>query len=400
MAAGRLRTREKRKVTIRRRISRRTALKGLGTLVALHPGWKRRGSRRGPAKAGAPPTRMAFFYVPNGVNMVDWTPSWLSGARLPPSPASSNLWPRSSKTYLCLAAPRCHRTPTGHGSGNHFAGVSRVSDRPAARPAVPGVHLGISAADQIARHAAGRYTRLPSLRIGCEPATPVEPLRRRPIAAALHLHHLLEVGNLAPAPRRPPALISAPTASSHSETGRDAEKSRRPRPPRTPGHSGTTCGRTPPSCRSTLMQRRPAPDRRISHLRCARSKLASSFRPGASFWPSSAARNVPSSRPPLTRASARPVRPSPIAWPSRADVTRVSTFLFANEFAAGNRQYPCIGIPEGHHDLSHTRQQPGQASAKIPGRSTAFAIMPVRLPARDKLKAVRAKATARCWTTA
>ena len=35
----------------------------------------------------------------------------------------------------------------------------------------------------------------------------------------------------------------------------------------------------------------------------------------------------------------------------QADVTRVCTFVLANE--GSNRAYPFIGVPEGHHDLSH-----------------------------------------------
>jgi hypothetical protein len=35
----------------------------------------------------------------------------------------------------------------------------------------------------------------------------------------------------------------------------------------------------------------------------------------------------------------------------QADLTRVATFVFANE--GSNRSYRDIGVPEGHHDLSH-----------------------------------------------
>src|SRR5262249_11982392 len=38
-----------------------------------------------------------------------------------------------------------------------------------------------------------------------------------------------------------------------------------------------------------------------------------------------------------------------VAW--QADLTRVSTFVFANELS--NRSYRFLGVPEGHHDLSH-----------------------------------------------
>jgi hypothetical protein len=35
----------------------------------------------------------------------------------------------------------------------------------------------------------------------------------------------------------------------------------------------------------------------------------------------------------------------------QGDVTRISTFMFANE--GSNKSYSFIGVPEGHHDLSH-----------------------------------------------
>ena len=38
----------------------------------------------------------------------------------------------------------------------------------------------------------------------------------------------------------------------------------------------------------------------------------------------------------------------------RADLTRIATFVFAND--GSNRSYGAIGVPEGHHDLSHHGQ--------------------------------------------
>jgi hypothetical protein len=40
----------------------------------------------------------------------------------------------------------------------------------------------------------------------------------------------------------------------------------------------------------------------------------------------------------------------------QADVTRISTFMFANE--ASNRAYPFLNVPDGHHDLSHHGNDP------------------------------------------
>src|SRR5260370_38069131 len=45
-----------------------------------------------------------------------------------------------------------------------------------------------------------------------------------------------------------------------------------------------------------------------------------------------------------------------LALAFQADVTRVCAFVLANE--GSNRPYPFIGVPEGHHDLSHHENNP------------------------------------------
>jgi hypothetical protein len=61
-------------------IPRRTFLKGLGTAVALPmldvmlPGLARAGQAAAAGPAGGLPKRLGFFFVPNGINMTDWTP--------------------------------------------------------------------------------------------------------------------------------------------------------------------------------------------------------------------------------------------------------------------------------------------------------------------------------------
>ena len=56
-------------------ISRRTVLKGFGTAIALP--WLEAMTpvlARAEAVEKKAPKRLAFFYVPNGVNMTEWTP--------------------------------------------------------------------------------------------------------------------------------------------------------------------------------------------------------------------------------------------------------------------------------------------------------------------------------------
>ena len=42
----------------------------------------------------------------------------------------------------------------------------------------------------------------------------------------------------------------------------------------------------------------------------------------------------------------------------QCDLTRIATFVFAND--GSNRSYPAIGVPDGHHDLSHHGGDPAK----------------------------------------
>ena len=61
-------------IVTRKALSRRTMLKGMGAalslpfLDAMTPGVRR-------ARAGDAPVRLAWFYVPNGIDMRHWTPA-------------------------------------------------------------------------------------------------------------------------------------------------------------------------------------------------------------------------------------------------------------------------------------------------------------------------------------
>ena len=56
-----------------------------------------------------------------------------------------------------------------------------------------------------------------------------------------------------------------------------------------------------------------------------------------------------------------------IALAFQCDVTRICTFMYANE--ASNRSYPSINVPDGHHDLSHHGGDPKKhAKLKILNR--------------------------------
>ncbi len=58
----------------------------------------------------------------------------------------------------------------------------------------------------------------------------------------------------------------------------------------------------------------------------------------------------------------------------QSDLTRIATFVFAND--GSNRSYPAIGVPDGHHDLSHhggdaAKQREDSQDQSIPRRRSS-----------------------------
>ena len=150
-----------------RQISRRTVLRGIGTTIALP--WLESvmtGVSQAASNSG-PPRRMAFFCVPNGIHMPDWTPKTegpldaLPAILTPLEPLKSSI---TVLTGLTLDGGRPHRD----GPGDHAR--SAASFLTGAHPYKTNgkdIRNGVSV-DQVAAEKIGRWTRLPSLELGCE----------------------------------------------------------------------------------------------------------------------------------------------------------------------------------------------------------------------------------------
>ena len=152
------------------RISRRTVLRGVGTVVALPfldamlPRQLR--AAQATEKVTAP-RRMAFIYVPNGCHMEDWTPAREgTDYELPPI-----LEPLSAvkNDVLVLSGLTCDKArPNGDGAGDHARASSAfLTGAQARKTAGANFRSGVSA-DQIAAQKVGDQTRLASLELGIE----------------------------------------------------------------------------------------------------------------------------------------------------------------------------------------------------------------------------------------
>jgi hypothetical protein len=152
-----------------RRISRRTVLRGAGTIVALPflDAMLPRLKAAETATATTPPRRMAFIYVPNGCHMEDWTPA-KEGTDYELSPILQPLAPLQSDVIV-LSGLTCDKArPNGDGAGDHARASSAfLTGAQARKTAGANFRSGVSA-DQIAAQRLGDQTRLASLEVGIE----------------------------------------------------------------------------------------------------------------------------------------------------------------------------------------------------------------------------------------
>src|SRR5438093_4827708 len=150
-------------------ISRRTALKGMGVAIGLPllEGMMPSLSYAAPTVRTFP-KRMAFVYVPNGVNMFGWTPSSVGplGDTLPDT--LTPLHPFRNDLLVLSGLTVDKARPNGDGPGDHARAMSAfLTGCQPRKTSGADIRAGISV-DQIAAQRAGTATRLPSLEIGCE----------------------------------------------------------------------------------------------------------------------------------------------------------------------------------------------------------------------------------------
>jgi hypothetical protein len=155
-------------IITRKRLPRRTFLRGLGTVVALPML-----DAMVPALARAPgadakaPVRMAIAYVPNGIVMNEWTPKAV-GKDYELTRILKSLEAFRSD-FLVLSNLDCHTgNALGDGPGDHArAGASFLTGVHCRKTAGTDIRGGVSV-DQVAAAKLTGTTRFSSLELGCE----------------------------------------------------------------------------------------------------------------------------------------------------------------------------------------------------------------------------------------
>ena len=149
----------------RTELSRRAVLRGAGAALAL-PFLESLGFRRfiASAQAAAPPQRLLFYYVPNGMHMPAFTPAE-TGTEYTLTPILSPLAPFKNELLILSGLTNLPGRPDG--AGDHAGGTSAFLTCAKANKSDSDIRLGVSV-DQLAAAALGAGTRFPSLQLGLD----------------------------------------------------------------------------------------------------------------------------------------------------------------------------------------------------------------------------------------
>ncbi len=149
------------------KLSRRTVLRGLGVSLAL-PWLEATSTVVKAAAVGSSPTRMAFIFVPNGVVMNNWVPKTEGyGFKFPP--ILEPLAAVQNELLVITGLTHDKGRENGDGAGDHARSASVFLTGAQPRK-TDGEHIrsGISV-DQLAAQAVGQKTRFSSLELGVDP---------------------------------------------------------------------------------------------------------------------------------------------------------------------------------------------------------------------------------------
>lgn len=327
-------------------ISRRTALKGLGTALALP--WL---DAMRPAMAFAAeqvaPLRLGFLYVPNGVHLQDWKPT-AEGADYQLPWILEPL--QNVRNDFSVMSGLTHRKAeaNGDGGGDHARALTTfLTGTQARKTHGADIRAGVSV-DQLAARGVGRMTRFASLEIGCDAGAQSGNCDSG-YSCAYSSNIAWQNDTMPLAKENNPKLVFERLFTN----GRPGE-STEARIKRERYNKSVLDFVLDDAAR--LRQRLGITDQRkldeyltaVRELETRIAKAAAAPDTGLSASPAGMA---PPAGVPKDYGEHIRLMGDLIALAFRTDTTRVATFVLANE--GSNRSYPFIEVPEGHHELSH-----------------------------------------------
>jgi hypothetical protein len=334
-------------IVVKKALPRRTFLRGAGATLALPLLDAMVPALTALAQTPAAPVRrLGFIYIPNGVMQAKWTPTGV-GTRFDLSPILAPLEP--FRDDILVVSGLAHRQAESFGDGNadHHRATAAWLSGVHAWTRSTGLEIRLSTtADQIAAATLGRETRLPSIELALESATSIAcdsgadcfysntvswQTPTTPLPAEVHPRVVFErlFGDGGSAVER--QTQARRTASLLDSVVEDAARLQR---------------RLGPSDRSRLTEY-------LDSVRAIEERIRRSD--ATDLEMSLELPERPTDIPGNFKEHARLMFDlQTLAY--QADITRVFTLLVGREQT--NRTYPEIGVPDGHHVVSHHQHDP------------------------------------------
>ena len=326
-------------------LSRRTLLKGLGVSLAL-PLLESMGAGRlvaGEAATAAPPVRMAFMYVPNGIHMETWTPTAEgAGYQLP-----WTLEPLQSvqEHFNVLSGLTQQKAfANGDGGGDHARALATfLTGTQARKTDGADIRAGVSV-DQLAAEELAKFTRFPSLEIGCDPAA-ISGSCDSGYSCAYSSNISWKSENQ-PVPKEvDPKLIFERLFSNGRSGESAAARDRRAK------YNQSVLDFVTDDAKQLQGKLGGADRRKLDEYMTAVREIELRIAKSKEPVDLSVVKGKKPAGIPTDYAEHIRLLGDLMILAFQTDTTRVSTFVFANE--SSNRSYPEVGVSEGHHELSH-----------------------------------------------
>jgi hypothetical protein len=355
-------------------ISRRTVLKGLGTAVAL-PLLDAMVPRLAVAGMAAEkkelPLRLAVVYVPNGVNVAEWKPK----AEGPLDELPSVLEPLTAlkDDFLVLTGLTCDKARAhGDGPGDHARAMSAFLTGSQPRKTYGAdIRAGVSFDQYVARQI-GEATKFPSLELGCEGGRGVGNCDSGYSCA--YSSTLAWRTESTPVPKEVnPAFVFDRLFGTGKADETAAARAKRQEYRKSVLDLVRDDARQLESSLGSSDARKL--DEYLTAVRELEVRIAKARESANKPAPKPDMPHPPAGVPKDYAEHVR-LMGDLLALAFRTDMTRVATLVYANE--GSTRPYPFIGVPEGHHDLSHHQRDPKKLEKiRLINRfhTTAFAAM-------------------------
>ena len=300
------------------------------------------------ASAKGAPVRTAFLYVPNGVNMVDWTPKQV-GADFQLPYILEPLHAHKNDVLVLTGLAQDKGRNNGDGADDHARATSTwLTGAQPLKSESSRIRVGVSA-DQVMADAMGRQTRFPSIELGIEPAR--QGGKCDSGYACAYSNNISWRSETTPsgAEINPRLVFERLFASSNPKLAKEGagrrERQRKSILDFVLEDARTLSGKVGGSDRQKL-------DEYLTAVREIEERVEVTQRSVAAVQNSGVikAYDVPEAIPESYEEHVR-LMLDMIALSFQTDSTRIATCMLANE--GSNRAYRNLSITRGHHELSH-----------------------------------------------